>query len=165
MGRWTDMRTIKQLLEGAEREARSMGEEEPGAEHLLLSALLLPGGEGRRVLRAFGVDHAGLRSAILAQHSEALVGLGIDQERAAGLAAPQPLDPPLGRGLFRSRTSAQEAFRAAAALAHRDGRSGLNGAHVVAAVAAMEHGTAARALEGLGVDRAAIAAAAHAVID
>ena len=165
MGRLTDMRTIKQLLQGAEGEARSMGEEEPGAEHLLLSALLLPDGEGGRLLSAFGVDHAGLRSAILAQHREALVGIGMDQERAAWLAAPQPLDPPHGRGLFRSRASAQEAFRAAAELAQRDRRSGLNGAHVVAAVAEMDHGTAARALEGLGVDRAALAAAAHAVID
>jgi len=165
MGRLSDVRTIKQLLEGAEREARSMGDEEPGAEHLLLSALLLPDGEGGRLLSAYGVDHARLRAAILAQHSEALVGLGMDRERAAGLAAPQPLEPPQGRGLFRSRVSAQEAFRAAASLAQRDRRSGLNGAHVVAAVAEMEHGTAARALEALGVDRAALAAEAHAVVD
>ena len=164
MGRLSDMRTIKQLLEGAEREARSMGEEEPGAEHLLLSALLLPDGEALRLLGDFGVDHARLQSAIVAEHSEALVGLGMDRERAEGLAAPRPLEPPHGRGLFRSRVSAQEAFRTAASLAQRDRRSGLNGAHVVAAVAAMEHGTAARALEGLGVDRAALAAAAHAAI-
>ena len=164
MGRLSDMRTIKQLLEGAEREARSMGEEEPGAEHLLLSALLLRDGEALRLLSDFGVDHARLQSAIVAQHSEALVGLGMDRERAEGLAAPRPLEPPHGRGLFRSRVSAQEAFRTAASLAQRDRRSGLNGAHVVAAVAAMEHGTAARALEGLGVDRAALAAAAHAAI-
>lgn len=164
MSRLDDMRTIKQLLEGAEREARSMGEEEPGAEHLLLSALLLPDGAAQRLLGAHGVDHERLRSAIIAEHGRALVGIGLDEKRADALTAPHPLDPPQGRGLFRSRPSAQEAFRAAATLARRDRRSGLNGAHVVAAVADMEHGTSARALDALGVDRAGLATAARQAI-
>ena len=41
---------------------------------------------------------------------------------------------------------------------------GLLGAHVVAAVAEIPHGTAARALATLGIDRAELAAAARAEV-
>jgi hypothetical protein len=41
----------------------------------------------------------------------------------------------------------------------------LTGAHVVAAVAASGHGTAARSLKAIGTDAAALAAAARAEID
>jgi hypothetical protein len=51
------------------------------------------------------------------------------------------------------RDGAQGAFQAAARLARAE-QSQLVGAHVVAAVAEMEHGTAARALNVMRVDRA-----------
>lgn len=160
-----DMLTIKRLLEGAEREARGMGEEEPGAEHLLLSALQLPDGAAQRLLGVHGVDHDRLRAAIIAEHARALVGIGMDEEHAKALASPRPLEPAQGGGVFHSRPSAQEAFRAAASLAQQRRRTALNGAHVVAAVAEMEHGTAARALDGLGIDRRGLAAAARRAIN
>ena len=62
--------------------------------------------------------------------------------------------------MFRSNASAQSAFQAAAQLAWAE-KSQLVGAHVVAAVAEMKQGTAARALNAMRVDRAALAAAAH----
>ncbi|MGZ8481108.1 MAG: Clp protease N-terminal domain-containing protein [Candidatus Limnocylindria bacterium] len=155
------MRTIKKLLTDAEVEARAMGEAEPGAEHLLLAALDLPDGSARRAFERLSVDPEALRPAIVDQQAEALVALGIDADRARSLSAPAPLDPPTGRGVYRSGVSAQEAFQAATRLASRDGPFTLSGAHVVAAVAGMEHGTAARVLGVLGIDRAALAAAAE----
>ena len=89
------------------------------------------------------------------------MALGIDADRARSLSAPAPLDSPTGRGVYRSGVSAQEAFQAATKLASRDGPFKLNGAHVVAAVAGMEHGTAARILDMLGIDRPALLAAAE----
>jgi hypothetical protein len=53
----------------------------------------------------------------------------------------------------------QTAFQKAGDLAREDG-TWLGGAHVVAAVAGLEHGTAARALRAMGVDRGQLAAAA-----
>lgn len=156
-----DMRTIKGLLEGAESIARVMGEEEPGAEHLLLAATDLPDGAASRILARFDVDDLGLRSAIEASHAEALATVGVAVDEAARLSRIPPLEASSGQSIYRSRPSAQEAFQAAGALA-RSSRERLSGAHVVAAVARMEHGTAARALERLGVDRAALAAAADA---
>ena len=153
------MRSIKQLLTDAEREARAMGDPEPGAEHLLLAAVNLPDGSAARVLEAFGVDRDGLRRAIGEHHAAALASVGIDP---AEVAAPTPIEPPSGTGPYRSGASAREAFQAVTTMARRDRT--LLGAHVVAAVAAMEHGTAACVIESLGIDRTALAAASHEAI-
>ena len=157
-----DMRTIRELLTGAERIGRSMGDSQPGAEHLLLAALDLPDGSAGRVLAAVGAERNGLQAAIHDEHAAGLVAAGVDEVTARELSASPPLEPAEGGGLcIRSRPSAQEAFQAAGALA-RSQRERLAGVHVIAAVAAMEHGTAARALTRLGIDRAALAAAADA---
>lgn len=154
------MRAIKDLLTEAEREARAMGEVEPGAEHLLLAAMDLGDGTAARAMERFEVDRDRLRAAIAEHHAAALASVGVDPAAAAALAAPQPLAPPDGDGIYRSGASAQEAFRAAGALARRDRR--FLGAHVVIAVAEMEAGTSTGVLERLGVDRAALAGAARA---
>jgi ATP-dependent Clp protease ATP-binding subunit ClpA len=159
------MRTIKKLLTDAETEARAMGVAEPGAEHLLLAALNLPDGSARRAFERAGADPDGVRPAIVDEQAQALVGIGFEAESARTLSAPTPLDPPTGRGVYRAGASAQEAFQAASALAAKDGPFRLNGAHVVAAVAEMEHGTAARVLQVMGVERQALAEAARAELE
>ena len=155
-----DMRTIRQLLERAEAVAREMGDERPGAEHLLLASFDLPDGTTARILGRHDVDAAALRRAIEGQHVDALVVAGWDPAGAERLAdaTALPDEPPLGA--YRSAPSAQEAFQAAGELA-RSSRERLTGAHVVAAVAAMEHGVAARTLDRLGIDRVALAAVAN----
>lgn len=156
-----DMRTIKGLLERAESVAREMGDEEPGAEHLLLAAMDLPDGAAARALASHGIDRERLREALVASHADALAAVGIDPDDAASLSRAEPIPTPSRPGIYRSRPSAQEAFQAAGELA-RSSRERLSGAHVVAAVAAMEHGIAARALERLGVDRSALGETANA---
>ena len=153
-----DVRTIKQLLTGAEQEAHAAGESAPGAEHLLLSALALPDGSAQRAFERVGADSGRLRAAIATQHDDALRAIGIDPPDEAALQAG---DPPAATRAYRSNASARSAFQAASALARAETDSGLVGAHVVAAVAEMEHGTAARALTVMGIDRAALAAAAR----
>jgi ATP-dependent Clp protease ATP-binding subunit ClpA len=153
------MRTIKQLLTDAEREARALGDAEPGAEHLLLAATGLPDGSATRVLAAFDVDRERLRRSIVDQHAAALAQVGID---AAAVGKPPPIEPPNGGGAYHSAASAREAFQAVTAMARRD--RALLGAHVLAAVAEMEHGTVAGVLRSLGIDRAALAAASRAEI-
>jgi ATP-dependent Clp protease ATP-binding subunit ClpA len=155
-----DVRTIRRLLTGAETEARQAGESLPGAEHLLLSALALPDGSARRAFETLGADPHQLRPAIAAAHAEALRGIGIEPPDDAALDAEVGLDTRAPTGVFRSNASAQSAFRAAGELARAE-KSQLVGAHIVAAVAEMEHGTAARALTVMGIDRATLAAAAH----
>jgi ATP-dependent Clp protease ATP-binding subunit ClpA len=154
-----DMRTIGRLLTDAEQVARRMGDERPSAEHLLLAAMTLPDGSAARALHGFGVDADRLAGAIRDEHASALVAAGIDATTAAAMSTDRPVTPASGSGVYRSNPSAQELFQAAGAAA-RGARQRLAGAHVVLAAADLEQGTLARALHRLGVDRAALRAAA-----
>ena len=154
-----DMRTIGRLLTDAEQVARRMGDERPSAEHLMLAALALPEGSAARALGGFGVDADRLAQAIRDEHASALVAAGIDASTAEAMAADRPVTPEKGSGVYRSNPSAQELFQAAGAVARGSGQR-LAGAHVVLAAADLEHGTLARALERLEVDRSALRAAA-----
>jgi ATP-dependent Clp protease ATP-binding subunit ClpA len=157
------MRTIDRLLRGSEAHARRMGDALPGAEHLLLSALDLPDGTARSAFAAAGADPDGYGAAVAAAHSEAL--------RAVGIAlGPEPAPPagpaePVREGPMRAAPSQQAAFREAVRLAKQEFPSRLRGGHVVIAVAGAEHGTAVRALAAMGVDRAALAAAARVALE
>jgi ATP-dependent Clp protease ATP-binding subunit ClpA len=152
-----EYRTIKALLGGAERLARDSGEELPGAEHLLLSALALPDGTARRAFGRLDIDPDGLPAAITANHVAALQAVGIDAGGVAALDEPAPS----GRGVFHATPSAQAVFRRAVELSGSPRPRRLLGAHVVVAVTEMEHGTAARALRLMGVDRGKLADAAR----
>lgn len=154
-----DMRAIGQLLSEAERVARRMGEEQPAAEHLLIAASNLPDGSAARALAAVELDAERIERAVTDVHAEGLVSAGVAPAGAAHRAEARPLDGPPPTGPYRSSASAQELFQAAAALA-RGARQRFRGAHVVLASARIEEGTLARALERLGVDRAALADAA-----
>lgn len=156
-----DVGTIKRLLTGAEAEAHAQGESLAGAEHLLLAALELPDGTARRAFERVGAAPDDLRSAIATQHAEALRAIGIEPVSDELLDAELGTGAPAGTGPLRTGASAQTAFRAAVDLAKADGPSPLLGAHVVAAVAQIEHGTAARTLSGMGIDRDALATAAR----
>lgn len=145
------------LLGGAERLARASGEALPGAEHLLLSALALPDGTARRAFERLGVNPDGLASAIVAQHEDALRTVGIEP----GKGGPPVVSAPDARGVFHSTPSAQAVFRRAVELSRTPKPRRLLGARVVVAVAEMEHGTVARALSHMGVNRPQLEAAAR----
>ncbi|MFC7447912.1 Clp protease N-terminal domain-containing protein [Rhodococcus daqingensis] len=153
-----DMRTMKQLFAQTEAEADRLGDHEPGAEHLLLAALSLTDGSAQRAFEGEGVSRDGLREAITRVHEDALTAAGVSD--AGGRGAPaSPLDRPR-TGPLRLTEPAQAAFRDATATA-KAARRPIRGADVVAAVAELEHGTAARALAQLGIDRTRLAASAR----
>jgi ATP-dependent Clp protease ATP-binding subunit ClpA len=158
-----DARVIKTLLEAAEAEAERAGEREPGAEHLLLAALDLPEGSARRAFAAVGADPDGLRAAIAGRHADALRAIGIEPPDDDDLDAAVAAAPPRRRpAAFKSTAPARAAFQRAAELSRSVKGMRFTGAHVVAAVAEQHRGTAARALTAMGIDRAALAAAARA---
>ena len=154
-----DVRTINALLTGAEHEARRGGDALPGPEHLLLSALNLADGTAALALGRFGVDGAAVHAALERVHAEALSDIGVSEPDPVAEAG---ADEPLGRasGVFRSTPQAQQVFRDAVALSKQASPSRLLGAHVVAAVCAVEHGTSARVLAALGIDRDELRSAA-----
>jgi ATP-dependent Clp protease ATP-binding subunit ClpA len=156
-----DMRTIKQLLTDAEAIAREMGEEEPGAEHLLLSAIGLPDGSAGRVLVSVGIDADRIRTALRDEQADALVSAGVPRDTAEAMADPTPLGAAGTPILYGAGPSGREVFQEASKLA-RSSKQRLAGAHVVAAVAGLERGTMPRVLDRLGVGRQQLADAARA---
>ncbi len=159
--RLTDVRTINALMTGAETHAHRAGEEQPGAEHLLLSALDLPDGSARRAFERIGADPDAFRAAVAASHDDALRSVGVEPLPDDVLDTGHPLAT---RGAFHMNASGRAAFQTASRLARADTHSGLTSAQIVVAVAQMEHGTAARALRHMGVDPAALLEAASAEI-
>ena len=148
MSIFRDMRTIKILLTEAEQQALSLGDTAPGAEHLVLAALLLEEDSARELM---GVDATQFRQALVATHAAALETVGVSASED-GLSA-APAKP----GVYRGEVSAQEVFQRARVLAKQDRRDGLRGSHIVRAAAEREHGTVARVLDRLGIDREALA--------
>jgi ATP-dependent Clp protease ATP-binding subunit ClpA len=156
--RLANMGMIKTLCENAERHALIDQQHEPGAEHFLLAALDLHDGTARLAFEEAGANAAAFRDAISSQFSQALTSIGLTSQAAPSDAPFQePLRPRLG--LYNATASGKEVLQTLAA--KRRDHHPLLGAHVVAAVAALEHGIAARALRAMGVDREVLRAAAE----
>lgn len=151
------MGTIKKLILGADAQAHRRGEDEPGAEHYLLSALELPDGSARRVFERIGVDPSGLQQAIQEQYRSALDLIGVDDN---GMI--DDSDPVISNQLLhQSKPSGQAVMKKLYELKKGDKDAPLIGAHVVAVIAAMEHGVAVRAFNTMGVDQRELSTAAQ----
>ncbi|MBB6467820.1 ATP-dependent Clp protease ATP-binding subunit ClpA [Aminobacter lissarensis] len=154
--RFNDMSTIKSLCEAAEAYALQDQQREPGAEHFLLAALDLPDGTARLTFERIRADPEALKPAIARQYGDALAAIGLDVGAAASAGyAPLAARP----GPFNASASGQEIMQQLAA--ERKAHGPLLGAHVVATIASMQHGVAARALRAMGVDAGMLKAAAE----
>lgn len=158
-----DIRFMQSLFPAAEAEAAAMGEKEPGAEHLILASLGFQEGSARRVFERVGADPDRFRESVVLQHAAALRSIGIDDGDAA---IDEQLAPPVDRpgGGYHSAPSARQVFPEVVRLVKRD-ESRLSGAYLLLVASQMEHGTTARALATMGLDRRELAAAAQAEVD
>lgn len=151
--------TIRRLCETAEAFALEDGQHEPGAEHFLLAALDLPDGTARLAFEELGADPGALRPAIADQYGDALRGIGIELVKMPKPSATAPMQA--RNGPFAAAPSGQEIMQQLAV--QRGEHRPLLGAHVVAIVADMQQGVAARALRNLGVDQNALKLRAEAI--
>lgn len=159
--RLRDMKTVSQLISGADKQANILGEEDPAAEHFVLSAFNLPDGTAKRVFDRIGADPDNFIGAIKQQYSDALSSVGISHDVIED--APEPIeDSKLFHG---SQPSGQAVMKSLYASKQDDKDRPLLGAHVVAVAADMEFGTVARALKAMGVDRSQLAKAAKDELD
>jgi len=151
----------------AQVEARRLGDDRIGDEHLLLGVLTQPGSVGESVLAELGVGLEAARGAVSALHAPdpaALGALGIDldevRRRAEAAFGEGALERRWGtrRGLFRRRsphisfsrsakTALEQSLRQALALRHNY----IGTEHLVLALLSDGHGNAARAVRELGV--------------
>lgn len=147
--RLQDMKTISRLITGADEQASMLGEEEPGAEHFVLSACELPDGTAKRVFERIGSDPAKFIDAINMQYSDALNTVGISP------SAIEPFPGPIEtKKTFRnSKPSGQAVMKLLHALKQQDKDRPLLGAHVISVVAEMEYGIAPRAFKAMEITR------------
>ncbi|WP_428699738.1 Clp protease N-terminal domain-containing protein [Stappia sp.] len=156
--RLESMRAIRMLCRQAELHARRDAKTEPGAEHFMLAALDLPDGTARAAFAQVGANASSFGDAIAHQYDEALRHIGIEPPTVPR-HGPRGDAGSAGGGLYHTSASGGQVMRALTA--GRKDHVPLVGAHVVAVVADMEQGVAARALEAMGVDRGALKRAAE----
>lgn len=165
--RFRDMHTISALCKTAEALANASGQQQPGAEHLVLSALELPDGTARKAFERMHTDPNGFRAAIAQQYEDALHNVGIAMS-PLGALADDATPVAASQGAFNAQTS----FAALIQTLHGIKRTApgggavapLLGAHVILAASTTQFGVAARALKAMGVDSTQLAEAARAEI-
>lgn len=133
-----------------------MGEDKPGAEHFILSALNLDDGTALRAFEKLGIDSKKLQNAIKAQYDDALNAVGVNTEETE--IQPEPLQ--VKKHLHASKPSGQDLMQSLYALKKTDPQRPLQGAHVLIAAASIEHGVVPRAFKILGIDKALLTKAA-----
>ena len=158
-----DIRIMNELFPAADAIARADGEEDAGAEHLLIAAFELDSGSARRCFERVGADPEDFRGAVRAQHAEAMRAVGMRPLNDDILDQHLP-EPVLEPGIHRGSPSGHEMFRRVVKLVRAE-RSQLYGAYFVLVAAQTEHGTTARALRHMGIDTSALATAARDEID
>jgi len=156
-----DMKTISRLISEADKQAHKNGEDEPGAEHFLLSALLLSDGTARRVFERVGANPEQFQIAIKKQYSDALDAIGVD----AAIVVEEPEPVTSNRMFHNSKPSGQAVMKSLYELKSHDKDTPLLGAHVIDVVAKMKHGVAARSFKAMGIDRESILAAVKDELD
>ena len=119
---------------------------------LCLAALTLDDPSARTALAAQGAGVEDVRSAIAKVHAAVLGALGIDAGDDGLPDRPGPSRPAVGP--YRSTGSLQDTFQEARRLSAADRPSALRTGHIAIAAAGREHGTVARVLDLLGIDRA-----------
>lgn len=157
--KFRDAGTIKTLCEKAEAHALRDGQRQPGAEHFLLAALDLEDGTARQAFAAVDASPNDLAGAIGQQYADALGTIGLSADL---LTQRVPMDQNPQPGPYQAAASGQEVMQALAQ--SRKQHAPLLGAHVVATVAAMPHGVAARALRSMRIAPDALRIAAEAIV-
>lgn len=154
-----DAKLVSKLFNAAEQHALADQQPLAGAEHFLLAAFDLPDDTAQAAFDKIEVDPSELRAAIARQYQDAVSAVGID---AAEILANDTTPLPKKRLAYKTSASGQEVAQLLAEDRHN--HAPLLGAHVVAAVAGMKRGVAARALHAMGVDAIKLRAAAQEII-
>lgn len=159
--RLKDMKTLNLLITGADEQANQLGQEEPGAEHFVLSALNLPDGSAKRAFAKIGENPDAFPNAFLnaikKQHSDALSSVGVSDESLP--KDPEPIEQT--KILHNSKPSGNMIVKRLYELKKKDKDRPILGAHVLLVATSLEHGIVPRALRAMGVEIADLAAAAR----
>ena len=160
----------------AQTEARTLGADRIGPEHVLLGTLRTPDTVAAQALGRLGVDHAGLLTAVraLPAHTidaDALAGIGIDletvREQVEASFGPGALDAVTGsaptRGHLPFDAAGKKLLEVSLREALRCKHRRIDSGHLLLAAVRLDDTTAYRALAAVGVGPAAVREAVTAV--
>ncbi len=131
----------RQAVDLSLEEARQLGHDYLGTEHLLLGLLGAGDGVAAQVLESMGIPLEEVRSRV-----EGIIGLGLGLGRGSGTRAARILPTPQARRVLGLT------MREALALGHNDVGTG----HLLLALLREGHGIAAQVLTALGADHARV---------
>jgi Clp amino terminal domain, pathogenicity island component len=161
--RFRDMGRLKTLFGEAEALANAEGQSEPGAEHLVVAALLLPEDDSaRRVFARFGAAPTNFQTAVERQYADALNKIGIESTPVSD----QGFSATVSRknGLYRAKESMRDLLDAVTDNKKLNPDAPFMAAEIILGATTMQFGVVARALAKMGLDRAELAAAARSEI-
>ena len=148
------MKTLTSLLEASMARSAEHGEVLAGAHQLALSALEMADRDAQRVLESLGSSADEFRSALHSLEANTLAALGLE---AGSQIAPIPI--PRAR-VGKTDATFEAALRGTYNFHNETGAyPALSSAHVLAGVASVDHGVAARVFSDMGLDRDAVVAA------
>lgn len=160
--RFRDARTLKTLLEAAERHANLEGQKEPGAEHLVMAALEMPDGTARKAFERIGASTTKFHKAVAQQYLEALRNTGMEFSAVPSFSDAQPVTPE--KGTYKAQASAQALMQKLTETKPFANALPLLSADILLAATDGEHTITMRALRVMGVDRTALIEALRAEI-
>ncbi len=148
-----DMSTLSNVLTESLAIAQRNNAEHAGAEHLMLAALNMNDGTARRAFERVDANPDDFAAAIDTQLGSAVPSLEMPETTAdANDKAAMKLKPD---ATYDAAVKATHGFHNSA-----EANGPLSGAHFVAGIATIEHGSAARALKEMGIDPADLVEAA-----
>lgn len=160
----------------AQDEARTLGAERVGTEHVLLGAVRTPDTVATRALERLGIDHSALLAAVrtLPAHTidaDALAGIGIDLEavrtQVDASFGPGALDagpgPAPKKGHLPFDAPAKKLLEVSLREAIRCKHRRIDSGHLLLAAVRLDDSTAYRALAAVGVGPSAVREAVTAV--
>lgn len=148
LARKSDIQALSKVLSKSLAIAQLEGAQYAGAQHLLLAALDMEDGTARRAFEQTGADPDAFAAAVDAQHSAAIPQLKMPAEPATESVEDRalPAQP-------KPDATYDAAVRATHKFHNSKGNGGaFSGAYMVAGVASLDDGAAARALTAMGVD-------------
>lgn len=148
------------VLRDAETEACRAGSASVEAEHLLMALAAHDGDPVSRLLIEQGLDRDGIEEALAREEERSLAAVGVNLSDYL----PPAIPPSRRRKPKKLAQSSKQALLRAARLARAQKHRRITGAELLLGILQAEIGTIPRALDGAGIDRAALRAGAEQLI-
>ncbi len=153
--RQADMKRLSAVIDNSLERAALAGDEIAGAHHLALAVFAMDDGLAEQVMADLGSSGDAFADALASLDAMTLSELGIEVDGVNLDSGPVP-----AKRLAKTDATYEAAIKATYDVHNAGHHQPLTGAHLLAGIASVGVGVAARVFSSLGLDRAEIIAAA-----